>query len=89
MFSREIFGSRLRQIRQKHGDSQAEAAAVVGGTVTLISDMEKGRRTTTLDKLVQLAQHYNISADYLLGLTDEPRPLTPEEAGKHRKEGTE
>ena len=51
--------------------------------------MEKGRRTTTLDKLVQLAQHYNISADYLLGLTDEPRPLTPEEAGKHRKEGTE
>ena len=83
MFSRVIFGSRLRQIRQKHGDSQAEAAAVVGGTATLISDMEKGRRTTTLDKLVQLAQHYNISADYLLGLTDEPRPLRGEAAGMY------
>ena len=79
MFSKEIFGSRLRQIRKKNQESQAEAGAVLGGTATLISDMEKGRRTTTLDKLAQLAQHYNVSADYLLGLTDEPRPLTKDE----------
>lgn len=46
-----------------------------GGTATLISDLEKGRRTTTLEKLTELAQYYNISTDYLLGLTDEPRPL--------------
>ena len=79
MFSKELFGSRLREARQRIGESQTEAAAVLGGTATLISDMEKGRRTTTLDKFAQLAQHYNISADYLLGLTDEPRPLRDEQ----------
>lgn len=78
MFSREVFGGRLRRIRQERGESQAGAAAVLGGTATLISDMEKGRRTTTLDKLAFLCEHYNISADYLLGLTDEPRPLFQE-----------
>ena len=78
MFSREIFGSRLRRVRQEKGESQTEAAAVLNGTATLISDMEKGRRTTTLDKLALLCEHYNTTADYLLGLTDEPRPLFPE-----------
>lgn len=74
MFSKELFGSRLRQVRQEKGESQTAAAAVLGATATLISDLEKGRRTTTLDKLTQLAQHYNVSTDYLLGLTDEKRP---------------
>ena len=53
MFSKELFGSRLRQVRQEKGESQTAAAAVLGATATLISDLEKGRRTTTLDKLTQ------------------------------------
>lgn len=75
MFSREEFGKRLREVRKARGETQASVGAVLGGTATLISDLEKGRRTTTLEKLTELAQYYNISTDYLLGLTDEPRPL--------------
>ena len=37
--------------------------------------MENGRKASTFAKLALLCEHYNISADYLLGLTDEPRPL--------------
>ena len=40
--------------------------------------MENGRKETTMEKLAVLCRHYNISADYLLGLTDEPRPLRDE-----------
>ena len=40
--------------------------------------MENGRKGTTMEKLAVLCRHYNISADYLLGLTDEPRPLRDE-----------
>ena len=87
MFSREAFGSRLRQARKNSGESQVQAADVLGGSATLISDMEKGRRTTTFDKLVLLCEHYNISADYLLGLTDEPRPLREEGAGREAGPG--
>ena len=44
-----------------------------------IMEMENGRKTTTLEKLALICRHYNVSADYLLGLTDEPRPLVQQE----------
>ena len=35
--------------------------------------MESGKKTTTSEKIAKLCQHYHVSADYLLGLTDDPR----------------
>ena len=42
-------------------------------------EIENGRKTTTKEKLALICRHYNVSADYLLGLTDEPRPLVQQE----------
>ena len=39
-----------------------------------VSELECGTASTTLEKLSFICEHYNISADYLLGLTDEPKP---------------
>ena len=50
-------------------------AELLDVSVNQISEMEKGTRMTTLEKLAVICQHYNVSADYLLGLTDERRPL--------------
>ena len=44
-----------------------------------IGEMENGRKASTYSKLAQLCEHYNITADYLLGLTDERRPLRTED----------
>ena len=33
-----------------------------------------GRATTSAERIALICQHYNISADYLLGLTDDPVP---------------
>ena len=54
-------------------------AADLGGKPNQIMEMENGRKTTTLEKLALICRHYNVSADYLLGLTDEPRPLVQQE----------
>ena len=35
---------------------------------------ERGTTSTTLEKLSMICRHYNVSADYLLGLTDDPEP---------------
>lgn len=70
-----VFGSRLKELRVKASEPQRTLAELLGVSVTQISDMEKGRRTTGIDNIVLLCRHYNISADYLLGLTDEPRKL--------------
>lgn len=66
----EIFGERLRQIREENKESRESLGKILGVGVSQISEMENGRKGTTLERLVVLCKHYHVSADYLLGLTD-------------------
>ena len=72
---KDIFSQRLQSLRKSAGENQETLGAVIGIGKTGVSEMENGRKTTTLEKLAVICQHYNVSADYLLGLTDERRPL--------------
>ena len=76
MFEEKVFAARLRKLRKDAGDHQTDLAELLGVSGNQISEMENSRKTTSFERLVLLCQHYNVSADYLLGLTDEPRPLT-------------
>lgn len=79
MFSKEIFGQRLLALRRGRRESQEVLAEFLHVTKTQISDMENGKKTTTLEKFAMICEHYNVSADYLLGLTEEKRALDGEE----------
>ena len=72
---KDIFSQRLQTLCKSAGENQETLGAVIGIGKTGVSEMENGRKTTTLEKLAVICQHYNVSADYLLGLTDERRPL--------------
>ena len=72
MFTKESFGQRLRQLRKDARETQEDLAAILQVTKTQISDMEKGKKTTTIEKLVLICEHYRVSSDYLLGLKDDP-----------------
>ena len=71
MFSKKDFGARIRQLRLEKHESQPALADVLGVTITQISDMENGKTGTTLERLVTLCEYYQVSSDYLLGLSDE------------------
>ena len=75
MFSKELFGARLCEVRKKHGETQTDLATLIGVKKTQISEMENGKKTTTAEKIALICAHYKISADYLLGLEDEKPPL--------------
>lgn len=75
MLHRDIFCIRLRKLRKARGEQQVDLAAAIGIAQTQISAIENGKQGTSFDKLAAICQHYNVSADYLLGLIDEPRPL--------------
>ncbi len=75
MFAKNIFGTRLRELRSQKGIPQKILSELLGVTVTQISDMENGRTFTTIPKLYLLCEYFNVTADYLLGLSDEPAPL--------------
>ena len=83
MLHKEIFAIRVKKIRKAHGEQQKELAEAIGATQATISDIENGRKATSFDRLAEICKHYNVSADYLLGLIDEPRELI-----SPKKEGT-
>ena len=72
MFTKELFGKRLREIRKNAKENQDALAAVLNVTKTQISDIENGKTSTTLEKFALICEHYHVSSDYLLGLTDDP-----------------
>lgn len=78
MLHKDVFCMRVRKLRKARGEQQKDLADAIGATQATISDIENGRRATSFDKLAAICQHYNVSADYLLGLIDEPRPLKKE-----------
>ena len=74
MFSKEVFGLRLREIRKEKKETQDDLARLLDVGKSHISEMERGNRTTTAEKIALICEHYRISADYLLGLSDNPEP---------------
>ncbi|BDF66758.1 helix-turn-helix transcriptional regulator [Pseudoflavonifractor phocaeensis] len=70
MLNKKEFGLRLREVRKASGENQNVLAAILQVSTPQISDMENGKKTTTLEKLVLICEHYGVSSDYLLGLTD-------------------
>ncbi len=65
---------RIRDLREDRDLSQREIAKVIQTTPQQYSKIETGKADISGEKLVLLARFYNVSADYILGLTDDPRP---------------
>jgi len=65
---------RLRDMREDHDLSQNKLAEYLGIAQTQYSRYERGVRAIPVDLLIRLAVLYKTSTDYLLGLTDNPKP---------------
>jgi len=67
-----IFQERLLLSRRRAGVSQGELAKRTAMYASDISKMERGRMLPTAPRLRRLAEALGVSADYLLGLTNDP-----------------
>ena len=65
-----MFGRRLRELRKEEGLSQRDLGEKLGACNQAVSFWETGSREPDLDTLKALAQIFDVSADYLLGLSD-------------------
>ena len=66
---------RLRDIREDRDKSQKETAEIIGTSQSYYAQYENGKRAIPFDRVVILAKYYNVSLDYLAGLTDVPKKL--------------
>lgn len=69
------YTKRLRDLREDKELSQTDIAKVLHTNQRVYSNYEIGKRALPIDHLVTLCKLYNVSADYVLGFTKEPKPL--------------
>lgn len=67
--------SRLKDLREDHDLTQAQVAEVIGTSQQHYGKYETGKIVIPFDRVVALAQFYNVSLDYIAGYINEPRPL--------------
>ncbi|WP_092643375.1 helix-turn-helix domain-containing protein [Acetanaerobacterium elongatum] len=65
---------RIKDIRQDKDLTQKQIADYLICDQSLYSKYERGERELPLYVAVKLAQYYEVSLDYLVGLTDETKP---------------
>lgn len=65
---------RLKDLREDNDLKQGDIAELLQTTRQQVSKWETGIQMMGVDKYVKLADYYNVSVDYLLGLTDNPKP---------------
>ena len=66
------FSEAMSALRREQGLSQRKAASELHISQALLSHYENGAREPGLEFVVRACDYYGVSADYLLGRTDEP-----------------
>ncbi len=65
---------RIRNLREDADLKQRELAEILSCSQRVYSNYERGDLDIPTEILIKLADHYNTSVDYILGLTDEAKP---------------
>ena len=64
----------LRGLREDRDLTQSEVAAVLNVGQTTYSDYENERINIPIASLIKLANYFNTSIDYIVGITKEQKP---------------
>ena len=69
--------SRIRDIREYNNLTQKDIAKIINVAQRTYSGYENGTRNIPVQAIIKLAFYYNVSVDYLLGLTNiKDRPIS-------------
>lgn len=72
MATNEIFADRLTKLRENTGKKRQEVADELKISRASLEYYEKGKRKPDIEVLVKIAEYYEVSTDYLLGLSIAP-----------------
>ena len=66
------FSERLKELRKSRNISQQKLGAYLNYGYTAIANYESGRNESSFDTLMKIAAFFDVTVDYLIGLSDEP-----------------
>lgn len=67
------YRTRLRNVREDRDLTQAELGELLNKSQQGYNHIETGRAELKIDDLAKLCRYYDLSADYLIGLTNKPK----------------
>lgn len=70
----KILSQRLRECRKRGNYTQREVSIYCDLTEKAYQNYELGTHEPKLSIIMRIAEFYNVSIDYLVGLTDDPSP---------------
>lgn len=66
---------RIIALRQDRDLKQSDIAAVLNRSRSAYANLENQRYKFTVEDIIQLCEYYDVSPEYILGFTDEPKEL--------------
>lgn len=69
-----MYFKRLKDLREDKDYYQKDVAKLLGISQQYYSQYELGKYTIPIEFLIMLAKEYNVSIDYIVGLTDVKKP---------------
>lgn len=70
-----ICSQRIRSLREDRDLTQRDVALVLKKSQQGYAHLENEQARLSIEDLITLCKFYNVSADYILGFTDEVKPL--------------
>ena len=67
------FYERLKELRVSRNLTQKDIYSAIGLAMIVYQRYEYGQRTPPLDTLIALADYFDVSIDYLVGRSDNPK----------------
>ena len=67
--------NRIRELRKNHSMSQEALGAIINTTQHTVSKMEKSTFAISTDLLINMSYYFNVTTDYILGISDIKRDL--------------
>ncbi len=67
------YQTRLRNFREDRDLTQADIGKLLNKSQQGYNHIEAGRAELKIDDLIKLCRYYNLSADYVIGLTNTPK----------------
>ena len=81
----KVIGERLAEVRKDNKDTQKDLADKLNVTKYTVSHWEQGKNEPSHDQLVKICQLYDVSSDYLLGISN----IDPAYAQRQRQRFTQ
>lgn len=74
-----MFGMKVKQLRKDNDMTQSDLANILKCSLSKVAMWETEKRDPTKDDLILLSNVFNVSTDYLLGRTDNPKLTAKDE----------